>query len=146
MGPPFMARRCVSKQVGRHDAACQGCPRCVSRSPEACFRVVARTVRFFPNCGVVRVAGYSVVLECIFTSEFFQRAPKGALRPFSVAALLHYFSWCASEYSVVGRTICHSSHDSIQTNVCQWPFAEIFHLLIPLLNRIDSISNLYIFT
>ena len=40
------ARRCVSKQVGRPDAACQGCPRCVSRSPEAhCFRVVARAVR-----------------------------------------------------------------------------------------------------
>ena len=27
------AGHCVSKQVGRHDAACQGCPRCVSRSP-----------------------------------------------------------------------------------------------------------------
>ena len=41
------AGHCVSKQIGRHDAACQGCPRCVSRSPEAhCFRVVARTVRF----------------------------------------------------------------------------------------------------
>ena len=41
------AGRCVSKQIGRHDAACQGCPRRVSRSPEArCFRVVARTVRF----------------------------------------------------------------------------------------------------
>ena len=41
------ARHCVSKQIGRHDAACQGCPRCVSRSPEArCLRVVARTVRF----------------------------------------------------------------------------------------------------
>ena len=42
----MQARRCVSKQVGRHDAACQGCPRRVSRSPEArCFRVVARAVR-----------------------------------------------------------------------------------------------------
>ena len=40
------AGHCVSKQIGRHDAACQGCPRCVSRSPEARFRVVARTVRF----------------------------------------------------------------------------------------------------
>ena len=41
------ARRCVSKQIGRHDAACQGCPRCVSRSPEArCLRVFARAVRF----------------------------------------------------------------------------------------------------
>ena len=44
-GTPIMARRCLSKQVGRHDAACQGCPRCVSHSPEACFRVVARAVR-----------------------------------------------------------------------------------------------------
>ena len=25
------AGHCVSKQVGRHDAACQGCPRCVSQ-------------------------------------------------------------------------------------------------------------------
>ena len=41
------AGHCVSKQIGRHDAACQGCPRCVSRSPEAhCFRVFARAVRF----------------------------------------------------------------------------------------------------
>ena len=40
------AGHCVSKQIGRHDAACQGCPRCVSRSPEArCLRVVARAVR-----------------------------------------------------------------------------------------------------
>ena len=40
------AGHCVSKQVGRHDAACQGCPRCVSRSPEArCLRVFARAVR-----------------------------------------------------------------------------------------------------
>ena len=45
VGTPTMARRCVSKQIGRHDAACQGCPRCVSRSPEARFRVVARAVR-----------------------------------------------------------------------------------------------------
>ena len=41
------AGHCVSKQIGRHDAACQGCPRCVSRSPEArCLRVFARAVRF----------------------------------------------------------------------------------------------------
>ena len=42
------ARLRVSKQIGRHDAACQGCPRCVSRSPEArCLRVFARAVRVF---------------------------------------------------------------------------------------------------
>ena len=46
VGTPTMAGHCVSKQIGRHDAACQGCPRCVSRSPEAhCFRVFARAVR-----------------------------------------------------------------------------------------------------
>ena len=40
------AGHCVSNQIGRHDAACQGCPRCVSRSPEArCLRVFARAVR-----------------------------------------------------------------------------------------------------
>ena len=45
VGTPTMARRCVSKQIGRHDAACQGCTRCVSRSPEVrCLRVVARAV------------------------------------------------------------------------------------------------------
>ena len=46
VGTPFMAGHCVSKQIGRHDAACQGCPRCVSRSPEArCLRAFARAVR-----------------------------------------------------------------------------------------------------
>lgn len=71
VGTLFMAGHCVSKQVGRHDAACQGCPRCVSRSPEArCLRVFARTVRFFPTCGVVRVAGYSVVWDCDPTPVF----------------------------------------------------------------------------
>ena len=45
VGTPTMAGHCVSKQVGRHDAAYQGCPRRVSRSPEACFWVVARAVR-----------------------------------------------------------------------------------------------------
>ena len=40
------AGHCVSKQIGRHDAACQDCPRCVSRSPEArCLWVFARAVR-----------------------------------------------------------------------------------------------------
>ena len=45
VGTLFMAGHCVSKQVRRHDAACQGCPQRVSRSPEACFRVLARAVR-----------------------------------------------------------------------------------------------------
>ena len=67
--------------------------------------------------------------------HFSQRAPKGALRPFSVAALLHYVLWCASEYSVVGRISCHVSHDNIGINVCQRSFAEFF------LAAADSESN-----
>ena len=55
------------------------------------------------------------------------------------------FSWCALEYFVVGRISCYVPHDSTRTNVCQWPFAKKFLLLL-LLNRIDSLSNLYIFT
>ena len=38
---------------------------------------------------------------------------------YSVAALLHYVSWCALDYSVVGRISCYVSHDSIGTNICQ---------------------------
>ncbi len=33
VGTPFIPGHCVSKQAGRDDAVCQGCPRCVSRSP-----------------------------------------------------------------------------------------------------------------
>ena len=49
---------------------------------------------------------------------------------YSAATLLHYFSWCASEYSVVGRISCYVSHDSTRTNVCQRPFAKNFSWLI----------------
>ena len=123
----------------------RGCPRCFSRSPEARFRVVARRARF-PTCGVVRIAGYSVVWDCDPTPHISPKEhQKERCGHFSVAALLHYFSWCASEYSVAGRISCHDSHDSTRTNVCQWSFAKKFLLLL-LLNRIDSISNLYIFT
>ena len=83
------AGHCVSKQIGRHDAACQGCPRCVSRSPEArCLRVVARAMRFSQPagpCGVVRVAGYSVVWDCdptpIFPLKSTKRSAAAISRP-----------------------------------------------------------------
>ena len=71
VGTPFMARRCVSKQIGRHDAACHGCPRCVSRSPESALLPGPRARRaLFPTCGVVRVAGCSVVWDCDPTPIF----------------------------------------------------------------------------
>ena len=52
-----------------------GCPRCVSRSPEARFRVVARRARF-PTCGVIHVAGYSVVWNCDPTPVFLLKSTK----------------------------------------------------------------------
>ena len=141
------ARRCVSKQIGRHDAACQDCPRGVSRSPEAhCFWVVARTVRFSQPAVLSTLLVIQLFGIVIPPPNFLKEHQKERCGHFSVAALLHYFSWCASEYSVVGRISYYVSHDNIGTNVCQQPFAENFFLLVPLLNRIDSISNLYIFT
>ena len=103
----------------------------------------ARRARF-PTCGVIRVAGSSVVWDCGPTSCISPKEhQKERCGHFSVAALLHFFLWCASEYSVVGRISCYVSHDSTRTNVCQWSFAKKFLLLL-LLNRIDSIRNLFI--
>ena len=76
------ARRCVSKQVEWHDAACHGCPRCVSRSPEARFRVVARTVRFSQPAVLSALLVIQLFGIVIPPPYFPQRAPKGALRPF----------------------------------------------------------------
>ena len=112
---------CVSKQIGRHDAACQGCPRCVSRSPEAhCFRVVARAVRVSQPAVlsaslVIQLFGIVIPPPHISPKEH----QKERCGHYSAAALLHYFSWCASEYSVVDRISCYVSHNSIRTNVCQ---------------------------
>ena len=98
----------------------------------------------FPTCGVIRVAGYSVVWDYDPTPISPKEHQKERCGHFSAAALLHYFSWCASEYSVVGRISCYVSHDSTRTNVCQWLFAEIFSLTAAVSNRIDSIRNLFI--
>ena len=77
------ARRCVSKQIGRHDAACQGCPRCVSRSPEArCLRVFARAVRVSQPAVLSALLVIQLFGIVIPPPYFLLRAPKGALRPF----------------------------------------------------------------
>ena len=82
VGPPIMARRCVPKQIGRHDAACQGCPRRVSRSPEACcLRVLARAVRFSQPAVLSALLVIQLFGIVISPPYFPQRAPKGALRP-----------------------------------------------------------------
>ena len=132
-----MARRCVSKQIGRRDAACHGCPRCVSRSPEArCLRVVARAVRVsrpavLSALLVIQLFGLVIPPPHISPKEH----QKERCGHYSVAALLHYVLWCASEYSVVGRISCYVSHDNIGINVCQRSFAEFF------LAAADSESN-----
>ena len=115
------AGHCVSKQIGRHDAACQGCPRCVSRSPEAhCFRVVARAVRVSQPAVLsasLVIQSFGIVIPPPHISP--KEHQKERCGHYSAAALLHYFSWCASEYSVVDRISCYVSHNSIRTNVCQ---------------------------
>ena len=105
------AGRCVSKQVGRHDAACQGCPRCVSRSPEArCLRVFARAVR----------VSQPAVLSALLVIQLFGIVSPTPIFPLkstkrSAAAISRSqrsfisFSWCALEYSVVGRISCYAS-------------------------------------
>ena len=113
------AGHCVSKQIGRHDAACQDCPQRVSRSPEARFRVVARAVRVSQPAVlsallVIQLSG--IVIPPPYYPKEHQKERCGH---YSVAALLHYFSWCASEYSVVGRIFCYVLHDNVRTNVCQ---------------------------
>ena len=68
VGAPIMARRCVSKQIGlpavRFSLAGSSLP---GRR--------ARRARF-PPCGVIRVAGYSVVWDCDPTSIFSSKSTK----------------------------------------------------------------------
>ena len=136
VGTPTMAGHCVSKQIGRHDAACQGCPRCVSRSPEAhCFRVLARAVRVSQPAVLSALLVIQLSGIVISPPNFPKEHKMERCDHFSVAALLHYISWCASDYSVVGRISCHVPYDNIGINVCQRSFAEFF------LAAADSESN-----
>ena len=121
------AGHCVSKQIGRHDAACQGCPQRVSQPAVLSALLVIQL--------------FGIVIPPPISPKEHQKERCGH---FSVAALLHYVSWCALEYSVVGRISCYVPYDSARTNVCQWLFAEIFSLTAAVSNRIDSIRNLFI--
>ena len=105
----------------------QGCSRCVSRSPEACcFRVVARAVRFSQPAVLSALRAIQLFGIVVPPPYFPKEHQKERCGHFSAAALLHYVSWCASEYSVVGRISCHVPYDSARTNVCQRSFAEFF--------------------
>ena len=139
----FQPQRMAACLTCRPDIVCPnrlGCPRCVSRSPEAhTASGSSRAPCAFPNlrcdprCWLFSCLGFEFPTPHISPKEH----QKERCGHYSVAALLHYVLWCASEYSVVGRISCHDSHDSTRTNVCQWSFAKKFLLLL-LLNRIDS--------
>ena len=105
----------------------QGCPRRVSRSPEACcFRVPARAVRVSQPAvlsALLVIQLFGIVIPPPYFPKEHQKERCGH---FSVAALLHYVSWCALEYSVVGRISCHVPYDGARTNVCQRSFAKFF--------------------
>ena len=121
------AGHCVSKQIGRHDAACQGCPRCVSRSPEArCLRVFARAVRVSQPAvlsALLVIQLFGIVIPPPISPKEHQKERCGHFRSQRSFITL---SWCALEYSIVGRISCYVSHDSTRTNVRQWPFAKNF--------------------
>ena len=72
-------------------------------------------LRCCPRCWLFSCLGFEFPTPLISPKEH----QKERCDHYSVAALLHYFSWCASEYSVAGRISCHDSHDSTRTNVCQ---------------------------
>ena len=99
-------------------------------------------LRCYPRCWLFSCLRFEFPTPLISPKEY----QKERCDHYSVAALLHYFSWCASDYSVFGRISCHVLYNNTGTNVCQWSSAENFLLLISLLNRIDSIRSLYIFT
>ena len=121
VGTPTMAGHCVSKQIGRHDAACHGCPRCVFLARrKLAASGSSRAPCAFPN---LRCCPRCWLFSCLglwsHPPYFPKEHQKERCGHFSAAALLHYVLWCASEYSVVGRISCHDSYDSIRTNVCQ---------------------------
>ena len=114
VGTLFMAGHCVSKQIGRHDAACQGCSRCVSRSPEArCLRVFARAVRISQPAVLSALLVIQLLGSVFPPPNSSRKHQKERCGHYSAAALLHYFSWCASDYFVVSRISCHVSHDNV---------------------------------
>ena len=86
----------------------------------ACFdEVVARAVRVSQPAvlsALLVIQLFGIVVPPPYFPKEHQKERCGH---FSVAALLHYVLWCASEHSVVGRISCHDSHDSTRTNVCQ---------------------------
>ena len=126
VGTPFIARRCVSKQIGR-DAACQDCPRGVSRSPEARLRVVARAARVSQPAVLSALLVIQLFGSVFPPPSFSKEHQQERCGHYSAAALLHYFSWCALEYFVVRRI----SHRSSMITLEQTFFNDASEYLFP---------------
>ena len=93
----------------------------------ACFdEVVARAVRVSQPAVLSALLAIQLFGVVIPPPYFPKEHQKERCGHFSAAALLHYFSWCALEYSVAGRISCHVPYDNIETNVCQRSFADFF--------------------
>ena len=88
------ARRCVSKQIGRHDAACQGCPRCV----------------------VLAIQLFGSVFP---PSNFSKEHQKERCGHFSAAALLHYFFMVHFGIFCCQQDFPPQFNDNTRTSVCQ---------------------------
>ena len=140
------AGHCVSKQVGRHDAACQGCPRCVSRSPEArCLRVFARAVRVSQPAvlsALLVIQLFGIVIPPPFPLKSTKRSAAAIIR--SQRSFITFYGALRIILLSAGFPVTIHMIVLEQTFVND-PLQKKFLLLL-LLNRIDSISNLYIFT
>ena len=106
------AGHCVSKQIGlptvRFSLAGSSLPPGL-RARRA----------LFPTCGVIRVAGYSVVWDCDPTSILSQRAPKGALRPFLGRSAPLLLFMVRFEIFCCRQDFPPQFHDNTGTNVFQ---------------------------
>ena len=80
----------------------------------ACFdEVVARAVRVSQPAVLSALLAIQLFGSVFPPPNFSKEHQKERCGHFSVAALLHYVLWCASEYSVVGRISCHDSYDNV---------------------------------
>ena len=94
----------------------------------ACFdEVVARAVRVSQPAVLSALLVIQLFGIMIPPPNFLKEHQKERCGHYSAAALLHYVSWCASEYSVVGRI----SHRSSMITLEQTFFNDASEYLFP---------------
>ena len=126
MGPPFMAEHCVSKQIGRHDAACQDCPRRVSQPAVLSALLVIQL--------------FGIVIPPPNFSKEHQKERCGHSRSQRSLITFHGALWNILLLAGLSAAVHMITLEQTFVNGPLQKFLLLF------LNRIDSISNLYIFT